>query len=87
MPFQSIARKIGLNIVDWNADHYTMEGTLMIYLFYLVYQNVLNVFIVTKNSCQLNIYFTLENEKDKRMSFPDVNIICEKDKFTTSDYC
>ena len=43
--------------------------------------------IVTKNSCQLNIYFTLENEKDKRMSFPDVNIICEKDKFTTSDYC
>ena len=40
-------RKIGLNIVHWNIDHYTIEGTLMIYLFYLIQQNILNVFIVT----------------------------------------
>ena len=39
-------RKIGLNIVHWNIDHYTIEGTLMIYLFYLIQQNILNVFIV-----------------------------------------
>ena len=30
--------------------------------------------------------FTIENEKDNRMSFLDVNIIREKDKFTTSVY-
>ena len=34
----------------------------------------------------LNISFTVENEKDYRMSFLDVNIIREKDKFTTSVY-
>ena len=28
-------------------DHYTIEGTLMIYLYYLIHQNILNVFIVT----------------------------------------
>ena len=28
----------------------------------------------------------MENEKDNRMSFLDVNIIREKDKFTTSVY-
>ena len=38
------------------------------------------------NSCHLNISLTMENEKDNRMSFLDVNIICEKDKFTTSVY-
>ena len=31
--------------------------------------------------------FTIENEKDNRMSFLDVNIICEKDKVITSVYC
>ena len=36
------------------------------------------------NSSRLNISFAIENEKDNRMSFLDVNIICEKDKFTTS---
>ena len=38
------------------------------------------------NSRYLNISFTTETEKDNRMSFPDVDIICEKDKFTTSVY-
>ena len=38
------------------------------------------------NSSHLNISFTIENEKDNRMSFLDVNIIHEKDKFTTSVY-
>ena len=38
------------------------------------------------NSRHLNISFTIENEKDNIMSFFDVNIIREKDKFTTSVY-
>ena len=37
-------------------------------------------------SHHLNLSCTLENEKDNRMSFLDVNIICKKDKFTTSVY-
>ena len=37
-------------------------------------------------SCQLNISLTIQNEKGNRMSFLDVNIIREKDKFTTSVY-
>ena len=39
-------KKNGWNVVHWNIDHYTIEGTLMIYLFYLIQQNILNVFIV-----------------------------------------
>ena len=35
------------------------------------------------NSCHLNMSFTMENEKDNRMSFLDVNMIREKNKFTT----
>ena len=38
------------------------------------------------NSCHLNTSCTIENEKDNRMSFLDVNIIREKGKFTTSIY-
>ena len=38
------------------------------------------------NSRHLNISLTIENEKDNRMFFLDVNIIREKDKFTTSVY-
>ena len=38
------------------------------------------------NSRHLNISLTIENEKGNRMSFLDVNIIREKDKFTTSVY-
>ena len=37
-------------------------------------------------SCHLNISVTRENEKDNRVSFLDVNIIREKDKFATSFY-
>ena len=44
--FWSTTRKIGLNIVQWNIDHYTIVGTLMIYFFYLIQQNILKVFIV-----------------------------------------
>ena len=39
------------------------------------------------NFSHLNISLTIENEKDNRMSFLDVNIIREKDKVTTSVYC
>ena len=38
--FWSTTRKIGSNIVHWNIDHYTIEGTFMIYLFYLIQQNI-----------------------------------------------
>ena len=80
-------RTIGLNIVQWNIDHYTIIGTLMIYLFQSIQQNILKRFYSYLNSPHLNISLTVENEKDNRMSFLDVNIICEKDKFTTSVYC
>ena len=39
------------------------------------------------NSCHLNVSFVMESEKDNRMSFLGVNIIREKDKFTSSVYC
>ena len=38
------------------------------------------------NSRHLNISLTIENKKHNRISFLDVNIIREKDKFTTSAY-
>ena len=38
------------------------------------------------NSCHLSVSFVMESEKDNRMSFLGVNIIREKDKFTTSVY-
>ena len=38
------------------------------------------------NSGLLNISLTIQNEKDNRKSFLDVNIIREKDRFTTSVY-
>ena len=38
------------------------------------------------NSRHVNISITIENEKDNRMSFLDVNIIREQGKFTTSVY-
>ena len=38
------------------------------------------------NSRHLNVSFTIENEQDNRMSFLDVNVIHEKEKFTTSVY-
>ena len=38
------------------------------------------------SACHLNISFTIENEKDNRMYFLDVNIILEQGKFTTSVY-
>ena len=61
-----------------------MEGTLMIYLFYLIHH--LKRFHSYFRSCHLNISLTIENEKDNKMSFLDVNIIREKDKFATSFY-
>ena len=38
------------------------------------------------NSRHVNISFTIENEKDNRMFFFDVNIIREQGKFTSSVY-
>ena len=40
-------KRNGLNVVHWNINHYTIKGTLMISLFYLIHQNILIVFIVT----------------------------------------
>ena len=48
---------------------------------------VLKSFYSDLNSRHLNLSLTIENEKHNRMSFLDVNIIREKDKFTTSVYC
>ena len=33
-------KKLGYNVVHPNIDNFTMEGTLMIYLFYLIHQNI-----------------------------------------------
>ena len=33
-------KKIGQNVVHSNKDQFTIEGTLMMYLFYLIYQNI-----------------------------------------------
>ena len=38
------------------------------------------------NSCHLNIPFTIENEKGNKISFLDVNIIREQERFTSSVY-
>ena len=38
------------------------------------------------NSCHLNIPCTIGNEKGNRISFLDVNMICEQERFTTSVY-
>ena len=62
MPFWSTARKIDLNIVHWNIDHYTIEGTLMIYLFYLTQQNILNVVIVIQIPVT-SVYLSLQRIK------------------------
>ena len=39
------------------------------------------------NSCHVKISFTIENEKDSRMSFVDVKAISEQFKNLTSVYC
>ena len=84
MPFWFTTKKIGLNVVHWNIDHCTIEGTFMIYLFNS--PGHLKRFHSYLNSYYLNISFTIENEKDNRMSFLDVNIIREQGGFTTSVY-
>ena len=33
-------KKIGLKVVHSNIDHFTIEGKFMIYLFYLIHQNI-----------------------------------------------
>ena len=85
MPFWSTIRKIGLNIVHWNIDHYTIESMLMILVLFNSAEHP-KCFCSYLNSFHLNISFTTENEKDNRISTLDVNIIREKDKFTSSVY-
>ena len=46
----------------------------------------LNRFKSYLNSRHVNISFTIENEKDNRIFFIDLNIICEQDIFTTFAY-
>ena len=53
-------------VLHWNIDHFTIEGTLTVYLFYLIYQKILNVFQSYLTSCQLNITFTMEINVLKR---------------------
>ena len=38
------------------------------------------------NSCHVNMTFTAETEQNNKLSFLDVKIICEQDKFITSVY-
>ena len=38
------------------------------------------------NSCHINISFSMEIEKENKLSFLDIEIIREKDKFTTAIY-
>ena len=76
MPFWFTTKKIGLNVVHWNIDHCTIEGTFMIYLFNS--PGHLKRFHSYLNSYHLNISSTIENEKDNITSFLDVNIIREQ---------
>ena len=34
------------------------------------------------NSCHINMSFSMEIEKENKLSFLDIEIICEQDKFT-----
>ena len=36
------------------------------------------------NSCHINISFSMEAEKENKLTFFDVEVIQEKDKFTTT---
>ena len=38
------------------------------------------------NSCHLNMSFSMETEKENKLSFLDVEVILEKGKFTTTIY-
>ena len=38
------------------------------------------------NSCHINMSFSMKTEKENKLSFPDVQIISEKSRFTTSIY-
>ena len=47
MSFQSITKKSGQNVFHSNINHFTIEGTLMVYLFHLIHKNIQNFFRVT----------------------------------------
>ena len=85
MPFWSTKRKIGLSIVQLNKDHYSRMYIDDIFVLFNSTE-YLKRFCSYLNFCHLNISLTIENEKDNRMSFLDINIIRGKDKFTTSFY-
>ena len=72
-------KKIGYNVVHSNIAHFTIEGNVLFNS-----PEHLKLFKSYLNSRHVNISFTIENEKDKRMSFLEVNVIREKGKFTTS---
>ena len=38
------------------------------------------------NSCHINMSFSMEAKKDNKLSFLDVEVICEQGKFTTTVY-
>ena len=38
------------------------------------------------NSCHINMSFSMETEKENKLSFLDVEIICKQDKFTSTIY-
>ena len=39
-----------------------------------------------RNSCHINMSFSMETDKENKLSFLDVEIICEKGKFKTTVY-
>ena len=86
MPFWSTARKNWLEYcpVEYRPLYYRRYVDDIFVLFNSAEH--LKHFSSYLNSRHLNVSLTIENEKDNRMSFLDLSLIREKDKFTTSVY-
>ena len=86
MPFWSTTRKNWLEYcpVEYRPLYYGRYVDDIFVLFNSAEH--LKHFYSYLNSRHLNVSLFIENEKDNRMSFLDLSIIREKDKFTTSVY-
>ena len=86
MPFWSTTRKNWLEYcpVEYRPLYYRRYVDDIFVLFNSAEH--LKYFYSYLNSRHLNVSLFIENEKDNRMSFLDLSIIREKDKFTTSVY-
>ena len=73
-----------------NIDHYIINSM------YFSNPLISNIFVLFKssdhlkrfqiysNSCHVNFSFTTETEQNSKISFLDINVICEQGKFLTS---